>query len=225
MSDAFAMFAPYRDRPKVTIFGSARTLDVRSAVRPGSRGGGRTRRCRMDGHHRRRSGHHAGGHGGRRPRGLDRRVDQAAVRAGRQPDHRRRLEVRQHEVLLHAQADADQGEPWLRLPAGRVRHAGRDLRAADADADRQGRAGSDRAARHPGRSVLGDGARVRRPATGRAGPGLAGRHRPVPGDRGLSPGARSRSRASTQLRLDAIRRRPVGRFACATSPPTSRSRC
>lgn len=26
MSDAFAMFAPYRDRPKVTIFGSARTL-------------------------------------------------------------------------------------------------------------------------------------------------------------------------------------------------------
>jgi uncharacterized protein (TIGR00730 family) len=28
MGDAFAMFAPYRDRPKVTIFGSARTLEA-----------------------------------------------------------------------------------------------------------------------------------------------------------------------------------------------------
>ena len=37
MRDAFAMFAPYRDVPKVTVFGSARTRGRRSGLRPGDR--------------------------------------------------------------------------------------------------------------------------------------------------------------------------------------------
>ena len=40
---------------------------------------------------------------------LDRREHPPAVRAGRQPDHRRRPEARDHEVLLHPQADVDEG--------------------------------------------------------------------------------------------------------------------
>ena len=36
MREAFAVFAPYRDIQKVTVFGSARTTDRRSAVRPGA---------------------------------------------------------------------------------------------------------------------------------------------------------------------------------------------
>ena len=66
-------------------------------------------------------------------------------------------EVRQHEVLLHPQADADQGEQRVHLPARRVRHARRDVRAAHADPDRQGHPGADRLPRHAGRPVLGDG--------------------------------------------------------------------
>ena len=81
------------------------------------------------------------------------------------------------EVLLHPQADAGQGEPGVRLPARRVRHARRDVRAADADADRQGPAGADRAARHARRPVLGDDRRVD-PASSSSTRGLvaAGRH-------------------------------------------------
>ena len=54
---------------------------------------------------------------------VDRRVDPPAVRAGRQPGDRRRREVRQHEVLLHAQADARQGERGRSsaCPAGSAR--------------------------------------------------------------------------------------------------------
>ena len=84
-----------------------------------------------------------------------RRGHPPAVRAGRQPGHRRRREVRRDEVLLHPQADAGQGEPGVRLPARRVRHARRDVRAADADPDRQGPARADRPARHARRPVLG----------------------------------------------------------------------
>ena len=60
-----------------------------------------------------------------------------------------------HEVLLHPQADAGEGEPGVRLPARRVRHARRDVRAAHADPDRQGPAGADRVPRHARRPVLG----------------------------------------------------------------------
>ena len=50
----------------------------------------------------------------------------------------------------------------VRVPARRVRHARRDVRAADADPDRQGRPGADRVPRHARRRVLGGGRRVRR---------------------------------------------------------------
>ena len=117
MRDAFAMFAPYRDTPKVTIFGSARVKNHdplweqtrKVAASLADKG------WMVD--HGRGSGHHAGRDGGRRAREQHRRVDPAPVRAGRQPDHRRRREVREHEVLLHPQADAREGEPRLRLPS------------------------------------------------------------------------------------------------------------
>ena len=157
MREAFKMFAPFRDIPKVTIFGSARTQMADPLVHAGPRRRRPARRRGLDGHHRRRARDHAGRDGRRRARQLDRRVDPAAVRAGRQPGHRRRRQVRQHEVLLHPQADADQGEQGLHLPAWRVRHARRDVRAADAHPDRQGPAGADRVPRHAGRPVLGDG--------------------------------------------------------------------
>ena len=154
-------------------------------------------RAGLDGHHRRRPGHHAGRHGRRRARALDRRVDPAAVRAGRQPDHRRRREVREHEVLLHPQADAHQGEPRVRLPARRLRHARRDVRTAHAHPDRQGLAGADRVPRHARRPVLGDGARVRRAQLVQPRAGGRGRHRPVPHHRRLRGRRRRDHSAST----------------------------
>ena len=93
-------------------------------------------------------GHHAGGDGGCRTRTEHRGVDPPAVRAGRQPGHRRRRQVRQHEVLLHPQADAGQGEQRVRVPARRLRHARRDVRAAHPHPDGQGHAGADRVPRH-----------------------------------------------------------------------------
>ena len=153
MREAFAVFAPYRDVPKVTVFGSARTRR-RPALRPGDRdrrswprGAGWSSPAPVRGSCRRRW---------RAPGGAQhRRVDPPPVRAGRQPGDRRRREVRQHEVLLHPQADARQGEPGVRLPARRLRHARRDVRAAHPDPDRQGPARADRLPRHAGRPVLG----------------------------------------------------------------------
>ena len=58
--------------------------------------------------------------------------------------HPRRRRARgRDEVLLHPQADADQGVVGLRVPARRLRHPGRDLRAAHAPPDRA------RPPRHP----------------------------------------------------------------------------
>ena len=89
----------------------------------------------------------------------------SAVRDRCQLDHRRRRQARVDEVLLHAQADAGQGERRLRLPAGRLRHARRDLRAAHAHPDGQGHPGADRVPRHARRPVLGGRRPVRpRPA-------------------------------------------------------------
>ena len=76
----------------------------------------------------------AAGMEGAGPRPSHRREHPPAVRAGRQPDHRPRREARLDEVLLHPQADADQGVEGVRVPARRLRHARRDLRAAHADA-------------------------------------------------------------------------------------------
>ena len=70
---------------------------------------------------------------------LLRRQHPPAVRAGGQRVHRRRPEARLDEVLLHPQAHADEGVAGLRVPARRLRHPGRDLRAAHPAADGQGR--------------------------------------------------------------------------------------
>ena len=139
------MFAPFHDIPKVTIFGSARTqmadplyMHAREVAAQLAAAGWMVVTGAGPGIMQ-------AGDGGRRSRHVDRRLDPPAVRAGRQPGDRRRRQVRQHEVLLHPQADAGQGEQGLRLPARRLRHARRDVRAADADPDGQGPAGADRA--------------------------------------------------------------------------------
>ena len=150
MREAFSVFAPYRDVPKVTVFGSARTATndpLYSQATDIARLLAERGWMVVTG---RRPGHHAGGDGRRRPGALDRRVDPPAVRAGRQPGDRRRREVRQHEVLLHPQVDPRQGVAGVRVPARRLRHARRDVRAADPDADRQGLAGADHLPRHRG---------------------------------------------------------------------------
>ena len=113
----------YRGVPKVTIFGSARIRPDSTGVRAGPRRRPAAGRARVDGRHRRRPGDHGGRHGGRRSRAVDRREHPAAVRAGRQPDHRRRRQARLDEVLLHPQADARQGVagPSSACPAGSAR--------------------------------------------------------------------------------------------------------
>ena len=90
MGDAFAMFVSSRGVPKVTIFGSARTKARRPALRRCPRRCAPLGGAGLDGDHRCRPGNHAGGHGGRRARELDRCVDSASVRAGRQLGDRRR---------------------------------------------------------------------------------------------------------------------------------------
>ena len=64
----------------------------------------------------------------------------AALRGGPRPVHRRGHAHRRDEVLLHPQAHADEGVRRVRVAARRVRHAGRDPRAAHPAPDRQGRA-------------------------------------------------------------------------------------
>ena len=151
---AFKVFTPYRDRRKVTIFGSARTppeatrLSAGGRVRPGDG------RARLAGRDRRRQRDHGGRARGRGPRALDGPEHPAALRAGGQPGHRRRSQAGPHEVLLHAQADVRQGVRRHLPAAGRVRHAGRRPGSAHAAADRQARHGAGRASRRAGRRLL-----------------------------------------------------------------------
>ena len=67
MRDAFAMFAPYKDVRKVSIFGSARTTKE-DPLYEQARGRARAGRGGLDGRHRRRAGDHGGGHARRRAR-------------------------------------------------------------------------------------------------------------------------------------------------------------
>ena len=80
MRDAFAMFEPYRDQRKVSIFGSARIQTDDPALRPGPTARRSARRTRLDDGDRSRSRNHAGRDGGSRQGEIDRRVDPAPVR-------------------------------------------------------------------------------------------------------------------------------------------------
>ena len=147
MRDAFRLFAPYSDVRKVTVFGSARTrptdplyaharslaerlADVGWMVVTGAGPGIMAAATE--------------GAGADRSLGVTIRLpfeeSQRRPAGGLRPG-------RQHEVLLHPQAHADEGVERLRGAARRVRHAGRDARAAHARADGQGHAGAARAAR------------------------------------------------------------------------------
>ena len=141
MTEAFRVFRPYRAVRKLTMFGSARTQPddpvyvlARDLAAQHGRG-------RLDGGHRRRSGDHGRRHRGGGPRPRLRRQHPAPPRGGGQPLHRPGPQAGGDAVLLHPQADADQGVRRLRRPARGLRDPGRVLRAADPAADRQGRAG------------------------------------------------------------------------------------
>ena len=120
MRNAFRMFAPYREIPKVTIFGSARTgpsdplYEQTQALAAALADRGWMVVTGAG------PGIMAAGIEGAGPGALDRRQHPAAVRAGRQRVHRRRREARLDEVLLHPQAHADEGvdEASSSLPGG-----------------------------------------------------------------------------------------------------------
>ena len=142
MAEAFRVFRPYRHIRKITMFGSARTKPedpvyilardlaaklaaadwmVVTGAGPGIMAAG------LEGAGR----EHAFGVNIRLPHEED-----------GQPLHRAGPQAGRDALLLHPQADADQGVARLRHPPGRLRHPGRGLRAADAAADGQGRAGA-----------------------------------------------------------------------------------
>ena len=128
------------------------------------------------------------------------------VRERGQLDHRRRRQARQHEVLLHPQADAHQGVTGLRLPARRVRDARRDVRTADAHPDRQGHAGADRAPQRTRRHVLAVDRHVRARHADRPRARRRPRHLALH-DRRLVRGGRRGDRALLlELPLDPVRR-------------------
>ncbi len=224
MRAAFRTFAPYRDIPKVTMFGSARTHPDDPLYCPGAEHGGGAGAARMDGGHRRRPGDHGRGHGGRRPRHVVRSDDPLAVRERAEPGHRRRSEARLDEVLLHPQADADQGVASVRVPAGRLRHPRRGLRAADARADREVDPCADRHARRPERHLLDALEEVHRRRARDTGARRRVRRRPLPGDRRRRRGLRRDRRLLRELRLDALRRRTTSSSASGTRPPPRTSR-
>ena len=111
---------------------------------------------RVRGHHRRGT-RHDGSRQPRLPRGgrsLRRLQHRAATRAGHEPVRRPRRRV---PLLLRPQGDVREVRGWLRDPARRLRHAGRAVRGADPDPDRQGPALPCR----PGRpGLLGGAARL-----------------------------------------------------------------
>ena len=121
--------------------------------------GGRVRpadgRASLDGRHRRRGRHHGGRARRGGPRALDGAEHPPALRAGGQPDHRRRSETGPHEVFLHPQADVRQGERRHLPAARRFRHAGRRPGGAHAVANRQARHGAGGDAGRAGRRLLG----------------------------------------------------------------------
>src|SRR4030095_30861 len=170
----FKVFAPWRNVPKVTMFGSARTprsspiseqafafskritgagwMVMTGAGAGGSgsaQGGGGAEGMRGGGS--RRDGLGAGR--GRRGAVL-RSQHPASLRAGSQPLDRRRSQADLVQVLLHPQAVPGARGPRHGLPAGRLRHRRRGVRGPDPGADRQvaGAAAGD--GRRAGRDVL-----------------------------------------------------------------------
>ena len=96
--------------------------------------------ARVDGRHRRRARDHGRGHRGRGPRAR-RSASTSACRSSSEPTPFIAGDPKlvDDEVLLHPQAHADEGVDGVRVPARRLRHARRGLRAAHAAADGQGR--------------------------------------------------------------------------------------
>ena len=154
MRAAFRAFAPYRDRRKATIFGSARTVLDHPAYVQARDLAARLAAADWMVVTGAGPGIMSAGLEGRRARAQLRREHPPAVRAGPQPLHRRRPEAHLDEVLLHPQAHADEGIARLRVAARRVRHPRRDLRAPHARADGQGITRADRPARRAGRHLL-----------------------------------------------------------------------
>ena len=103
--------------------------------------------------------------------------------------------------------------------ARRVRHARRDVRGAHAAADRQGRAGADRAARLPRRRLLAGARRLRRRAPRAPWPRV--RRRPRPGaaspTTSRSPAASWSASTATTTRCDGSGRRLVLRLRALPS--------
>ena len=116
MAEAFRVFRPYRHIRKITMFGSARTkpddpiyLLARDLAAKLAAADWMVVTGAGPGHH------------GRRPRGRGARPrlrgqHPAAPRGGRQPLHRPGPEAGRDALLLHPQADADQGVARLRHP-------------------------------------------------------------------------------------------------------------
>ena len=142
---------------------------------------------------------------------LARRQHPPPLRTGGQPVHRPGPQARRDAVLLHPQAHAHQGVRRLRRAAGRVRHAGRGVRAAHPAADGQGRACPARAARRPRAAPTG-GAGARFVEEEVAARGLVSRRRPLalPGHRRRGRGRRRAPRLLPQLPLVPLGGRPAG---------------
>ena len=226
MRAAFRVFAPYQRRPQ----GDDLRLGPHAARRPAVRAGPRASLSAMaDEGWMVITGAGPGimqaGMEGAGPGQVDRRQHPASVRDRRQRDHRRRPEAGVDEVLLHPQAHADEGVEGLRLAARRVRHPRRGLRAADPAADGQGRPGADRAARLPGRPLLGGmgamGAGPRR----LQGSDLPGGSRPRAHHRRRDRSSRRGDRVLAQLPLDSLVGGTSDHPAAGANRPTTRWPC
>ena len=141
----------------------------------------------------------------------------AAARAGHEPVRRPRRRV---PLLLRPQGDVREVRRRLRDPARRLRHAGRAVRGADPDPDRQGPPLPGRAGR-PG--LLGGAARLdpRHPA----GPRHRRRERPRPLPRHRRPrrGRRAHPRPSTRRQRPAEPRLSPAARAISIRPSTIRT--
>ena len=152
--EAFTLFQHWRDRKKMTIFGSARTrvdsplfemtrelaraMAERDWIIVSGAGPG-IMEASVDGRGQ-----------GKHPRGQYR----AAVRAERQRLHRRQDQSRDDELLLHPQGGPHPALHRLRGAARRTGHHGRALRGPHAARHRQDDSRARSAARHARRRVL-----------------------------------------------------------------------
>ena len=140
------------------------------------------------------------------PRAQPRGEHPPALRAADQPHHRRRWEAGLDEVLLHAQAHAREGVEGLRVPAGRLRHAGRDVRAAHPDPDGARARPCPSCSSTSLAAPTGSHWRVHPGRAGQPGTGDARRPQSLPRHRRCRAGQGGDQRLLRQLRLDAVRR-------------------